>query len=392
MNQCWPKFFRGGDGAARVTGRRGLGWRVAVLALIAGLWGGTACRAGGMLLGDICRLKGQETNTLHGLGLVVGLDGTGDPEAAPTARAVARMMQKMGGQIAQDSGGGLVLTDVEDAKNVALVFVSAQIPPTGAQQGDRLNIRINAIGAKSLEGGYLMQTPLLGPRADDPRIYALAEGPLQVSLDEVATTGVVQNGAKMETTVQTRFEDNGIITLIVHQEFSDFDTTQRIEDEINNLGELTIGAGSGRGNPSQRAMRARAIGQSHVQVAIPPIYENNPIKFISLILNIPIQLPKNSSRVVIDERAGVVVIGEDVEIAPGLISHRGLRIEAVGRPPFVPLDANQPTDPVANRPPNAKLKNLADALNALEVPTEDLIVIIKTLQRKGDLYGEVIFQ
>lgn len=348
--------------------------------------------AGGMMLGDICRLKGQEGNTLQGLGLVVGLKGTGDPDARPTARALARMMQLMGGQMARDTAGQLDLSDVEDAKNVALVFVSAQIPPTGAQQGDRLNIRVNAIGAKSLEGGYLMLTPLLGPRSDNPQVYGLAEGPLQLSPEETPTTATIQNGGKMEATVNTGFHADGKITLIIHSDFADFDTAQRIEDEINNLGEITIGLEGAGADPSQRALRARAIGQSHIEVPIPEIYQRNPIKFISLILNIPIQLPKNSTRVVINERDGVVVIGEDVEIAPVLISHRGLRIEAVARESFVELDATMPLDPQAPRVANVKLKNLADALNALDVPTDDLIAIIKTLKLKGDLYGEVIFQ
>ncbi len=88
----------------------------------------------------------------------------------------------------------------------------------------------------------------------------------------------------------------------------------------------------------------------------------------------------------INERDGVVVIGKDVEIAPVLVTHRNLRIEAVGSGGLVPVaDGEDETG-------NAKLKSLADALNALDVPTEDLISIIKTLKRKGDLYGEVVFQ
>ena len=84
--------------------------------------------AAGLKLGDLCRLKGQETNTLQGLGLVVGLRGTGDSDAAPTARALARMMQLMGGPMTTDRTGVLDLNDVAGAKNVAMVFVTAEIP------------------------------------------------------------------------------------------------------------------------------------------------------------------------------------------------------------------------------------------------------------------------
>lgn len=366
--------------------KRGL-W-IALFALVAG-WALEAnfASAGGMLLGDICRLKGQETNTLQGLGLVVGLQGTGDPEAGPTARALARMMELMGGQMEMDQQGRLLMENVKDAKNVALVFVTAEIPAVGAVQGDRLNVKVSAISAKSLEGGYLMMTPLLGPRPDSPIVYGLAQGNLLPSADGSSTTATIQNGAKMEATVNTSFHANGSITLVLDHDFAGFDTTQRIEDEINNLGEIAGLDMPASPDASARRVQARAVDQLHVAVPIPPIYQDNPIKFVSLLLNIPIQVPSNSTRVVINERDGVVVIGEDVEIAPVLITHNGLRIEAAPQQGFVPVEAGG----LETEQPNAKLKNLADALNALSVPTEDLIAIIKTLKRQGDLYGELIF-
>ncbi len=346
--------------------------------------------AGGMKLGDMCRLKGQENNTLQGLGLVVGLRGTGDGDARPTARALARMMQLMGGQVAMDSVGQLNIADVKDAKNVALVFVTARVPAVGAQQGDQLDVTLNAIHAKSLDGGYLMLTPLLGPRADNPKVYALAHGQLNVSPDGVPTTARIQSGCKMETTINASFHADGKITLVLDRDFADFDTTQRIEDEINNLAALTLGEmDADHATPSQRRAQARAIDQLHIEVLIPELYRNNPIKFISFLLNIPIQLNNRSSRVVINERDGVVVIGEDVEIAPVLVTHRNMRIEAGGNPVNFDRLASVGSTPQRE---NAKLKALADALNALDVPTEDLIAIIKTLKRKGDLYGEVVFE
>ncbi len=343
--------------------------------------------AAGMKLGDICRLKGQETNTLQGLGLVVGLRGTGDTDAAPTARALARMMQLMGGSMSQEATGQLNLKDVSNAKNVAAVFVTAQIPAVGGQQGDVLNVTVNAISAKSLEGGYLMLTPMVGPRTDNPTVYAMAQGQLAVSPDGTATTATINGGAKMEATVNASYVKDGMITLILDRDFADFNTTNRIEEEINSLSTLFYGDNASIGNqPSQSRPRARAIDQLHVEVMIPELYLNNPIRFIASLLDIPIQMANQSNRVVINERDGVVVIGKDVEIAPVLITHRNLRIEAGGRASLVPLvDGEDETG-------NAKLKSLADTLNALDVPTEDFISIIKTLKRKGDLYGEVVFQ
>ncbi len=344
--------------------------------------------AAGLRLGDICRVRGQEVNTLQGLGLVVGLRGTGDADAAPTARALARMMQLMGGQVGMDPTGSLNLRDIKDAKNVALVFVTVRVPAVGAQQGDLLDVSVNAISAKSLDGGYLMLTPLLGPRADNPQVFALAQGPLAVSLDGPPTNARIQGGCKMESTITTQFHQNGLLTLVLDRDYADFDTSQRIEDEINNLTSLTLGDGGmagGRGVPP--AQRAKAIDQLHIQVAIPEIYQGNPIKYVSFLLNIPIQLSSRSVRVVINERDGIVVIGEDVEIAPVLITHRHLRIEVGGRKHGDLVAVG--TEPVER---NASLRALADALNALDVSTDDLIAIIKTLKKKGDLYGEVVFE
>ena len=344
-----------------------------------------AALANGLKLGEICRLKGQEVNTLQGVGLVVGLRGTGDPDSAPTARALAQMMKNMGAPMGMDPTGAINLRDVEEARNVAMVFVTARVPAVGAQAGDLLDVSVNAIGAKSLEGGTLMLTPMLGPRADNKTVYAMARGPLNISLDGPVTTATIQGGAKMEATVKASYHLNGKITLVLDRDFASFDTAQIIEEEINTVSQGFFRDASSLGNAAGQT-RARAIDQVHVEVLIPELYQENPIKFIAFLLSIPIRLSNHSNRVVINEREGVVVIGKDVEIAPVLVTHRNLRIEAGIGSGLVPI--SEKDDDVSN----AKLKSLADALNALDVPTEDLIAIIKTLKRKGDLYGEVVFQ
>lgn len=345
----------------------------------------------GLKLRDICRLKGQESNVLQGFGLVVGLRGTGDGESVLKGRSLARMIQLLGGQMPLDSQGRIDATEIADAKNVALVMVSVQVPPVGAQQGDQLDVVVNALNAKSLEGGFLTLTPLRGPNIQDTTAYAMASGPLQVDANGSTATGVIPRGAKMESSIAVPFENNGKITLVIDRDYADFDTSQLVEETINKAPEtrnVQVGSGEAGDGISPGFVAARAIDQVHVEVLIPPTYRDHPIIYISGLLEAPITLNPKSNRVVINEREKIVIIGENVEIAPALVTLGNLRIEAAagGGNQFIPLDPSQPQGQ------NPKLKALADALNALDVPTEDLIAIIKTLKKKGDLYGEVVFQ
>lgn len=356
------------------------------------------CQGGERYLGEICRVKGQETNTLQGWGLVTGLRGTGDSDSSATSKALSRMIQLMGGPIGFQPNGQLDVKSLGDTKNVAMVFVTAQVPRFGAQQGDVVDVTITAISAKSLEGGVLMLTPLLGPRADNPTVYAMAQGELRLSLDGPATKATIEGGAKMEATVKTDFVANGKVTFVIKEEVASFETAELIQSEINGYLEDFLAANSAaeqrlqvqpNGDASYPRTRsfdgkyATAVDQKHVEVVIPPRFAANVVGFISQLESmVPIRLRSQSQRVVINEREGIVVIGEGVEIAPSLISHRNLRILAGGGPSLVAVDKS----------PNASLQSLADALNALEVPTADLIAIIKTLQKKGDLFGEVVFE
>lgn len=343
-------------------------------------------------LRDICRVKGQETNTLQGIGLVVGLRGTGDGESLPKDRALARMMQLMGAPMSVDPQGRIDVAEVADTRNVALVFITAEVPAIGAQQGDRLDLTVNAISAKSLDGGYLLLAPLVGPNVRDSTVYAMASGPLAVERLGPATTAKIARGAKMESTIRVPFETDGKLTLVIDRDFADFDTSQRVEETINKTAENVFSGQGSDGSPGEGIsagfVAARAIDQVHVEVQIPPNYRQYPIVYISGIMEAPIALSARSNRVVINEREGIVIIGENVEIAPALVTQGNLRIEAVARvgPGFLPLD------PASQGNENPKLKALADALNAFDVPTEDLIAIIKTLKKKGDLYGELIFE
>src|SRR4029078_11684874 len=156
-------------------------------------------------VGDICRIKGQEENVLHGFGLVTGLKGTGDSDMKATQRALAHYMELLGHHIGTGQSGQTQFDELKNVKNVALVYVTAIVPPGGAQQGDLLDCFLSLASAKSLDGGYLMLTELFGPVPGDKKVYALAKG--QVSIDDIARpqTGHVLLGAQAERKVENRF-------------------------------------------------------------------------------------------------------------------------------------------------------------------------------------------
>lgn len=325
------------------------------------------------MLKSICRLKGQESNTLHGLGMVVGLDGKGDGGGyLPTVRSLAKMMSMMGEQL-----GPSGLAELKNAKNIALVSVTATVPPAGARQGDRIDCHVASVGAaKSLKGGVLFLTPLVGPDPNDRQVYAFARGPLTIDNPEMLTTATVAGGCQLEVDFFNAFSKDGRITLVLDRNHAGFEMAQEVAELINS--QLSFGAG---GLPL-----ARAVNQQNIEVTIPSQYREDPVLFVSLVMRLQLMEPQPQARVVVNERAGSIVIGGDVEIGPVVVSHKNLVIEAGGAaaPGFVPVDPGETATP--------KLKALVEALNAVRVPTEDIIEIIKGLDRNGQLYAKLIVE
>jgi flagellar P-ring protein precursor FlgI len=325
------------------------------------------------LLSSICRIKGQEENTLQGLGLVVGLNGTGDGgDFLPTIRSLATAMQLMGNPIGK--GGPL---ELKNAKNIALVMVTAKVPGAGARQGDRIDCTVSSIGAaKSLKGGQLFLTPLQGPQIDRPRIYAFAEGPIQLDNDDLTRTGRIHQGCRLEEDFYNPFVKDNKITLVLEKNHASFQVAQEVAELIN--GRLEIS--------TSNEPVAKAINQVNIEVVIPPQYRADPVAFVSEVLSITVIPPETEALVVINERTGSVVISGEVEIGAVVITHKNLVIEA-GTPPqerFVGLDSS---------PARAtSLKSLVESLNAVKLPTADIIDIIKGLEKNGKLQGKLVIE
>lgn len=340
---------------------------------------------GQLRLGDICRVKGQEENQLQGLGLVVGLNGTGDSGALPTTRALARMMSLMGSPIARDTADQEILSELSDGKNVAIVLVTATVPSAGARQGDNLNCEVHAVGnAKSLEGGYLMMTALLGPVPGSEQVYALAQGPIHVSGTTGPLSTTVHNGCRLEADFFNVFALDGIITLVLDEHRASFETSIEIARSINDSGS-NFGGGRADSNTEEEedVPLARALDQVNIEVRIPSLYRDDPVDFISQILEKKIFNPQSEARVVINERAGTIVFSENVMIGAVAITHGNLAIET-GQGQFIPLD-QAGTD-------STKLAALVEALNALQATDQDIIEIIKGLEKTGQLFGRLIIE
>lgn len=352
----------------------------AIFALLLVLAGASLAQAE-LRIRDVCRVKGQEENTLHGLGLVVGLKGTGDNNSAATLRSLARIMELMGTRTSQGKDGAYLLQELKDAKNVALVFVTATVPAAGARQGDVLNCTVsNANNAKSLAGGYLLMTPLLGPRPGSDRVYAFASGPVELPDPGQPLSGKVHNGCRLEEDFHNVYVADGKITLVLDKNHASFQTAQDIADLIKNQPDFRDGS-----TADEIAVAKDAV---NVEIRIPDKYAADPVLFVSAVLNQRLYGTDSEARVVVNERAGAIVIGANVEIGPVAVTHKNLVIEVAGGGTvneFVPLD------PGANKQ-TTKLQALVEALNAVKVPTEDIIEIIKGLERNGQLYGKLIIE
>ena len=136
-------------------------------------------------------------------------------------------------------------------------------------------------------------------------------------------------------------------------------------------------------NPSTGEPIAKAIDQVNIEVRIPAAYRQNVVQFVAEVMETRIFPPQNDARVVINERNGVIIVGDNVEVGPVAVSHKNLSIETEG-----PLHV---VDPAADTS-TTKLLGLVKALNALKVETQDIIDIIKELERSGRLYGHVIIE
>ena len=346
----------------------------------------------GTRIKDIAFVKGISGYQVIGYGLVVGLNGTGDSRRASfTIQSVVSMLRRF----------GITITDENlRTRNVAAVMVTATIPPF-AKEGAVVDVIVSSIGdATSLHGGNLLMTPLVG---QDGIVYAVAQGPVSVGgfdvrtatgteyRRNVTTTGRVPNGAIIERAIPSNFYNlSDKVEIVLRQ--PDFTTAKRIANAINLKFNSNI---------------AFAVDISAVVVKVPSEFQSSEkvVDFISQIETIEVQ-PDAVARVVINERTGTIVVGENVTISPVAISHGAIHIEIQSVPiisqpsPFsqgqtvvtqlTTINVYQDTTVVKAIEGVATVQDIAKALNALKVLPRDIIAIFQALKEAGALKAELI--
>jgi flagellar P-ring protein FlgI len=362
---------------------------------------------------DISSIGGVRENQLIGYSLVVGLMGTGDVIINGfTRETIANMLTRQ----------GLSMRDrTLKTKNIAAVMVTANLPPF-AKTGSRMDVTVSSMGdATSLSGGQLLMTPL---RAADGEIYALAQGPLVIGgfsagganasvTKNQTNVGIIVNGAVIEREVNYHFGQDKKFTINLYQ--PDFTTATKLASTLVNV---------------IKGLEARAIDSGTIAINLDPLFEGNMAQIIAAVENIDVPV-ESVAVVVMNEKTGTVVMGENVRISTVAVAHGNLSIQIkeninVSQPlPFAPRppEGSKPVvdKPVADRkdgaiiapggqtvvtkdttvnvqeekkqlvviPKGVTIQDVVMALNALGVTPRDLITIIQTIKAAGALQADL---
>lgn len=341
-------------------------------------------------LKDLVEFDGVRSNDLVGYGLVVGLNGTGDGlrNSPFTEEIMTNILERLGVNVTGEQFR---------PKNVAAVLVTASLPPF-ARAGSPLDVTVSAIGdANSLLGGTLIMTPL---NAADAEIYAVAQGTIIAGgaaatgegatvIQGVPTSGTIPSGATIEREIDFDFASLKVLRLALRS--PDFTTAGRIEAAINNNFGRNV---------------AVMLDGGTVQLDIQATKMKSPAHALGRIENILVE-PERRARVVVDQRSGTIVMGEDVRISRVAVSQGNLtlRIEEaplVAQPnPFsdgetvvVPRTntaiINEPGIGLADIREGTSLSEVVAGLNALGVAPRDMIDILKSIKASGALHAEFI--
>ena len=372
--------------------------RLLYLGLIALVTFVTLGKAQADRLKDMTSIAGVRSNQLVGYGLVVGLPGTGDGSSTLTLQSMKALISQLGMNTSS-------ILDL-NGKNSAAVIVTAELPAF-SKPGQRLDVTVSTLGqSKSLRGGTLLMTPLLGA---DGETYAVAQGNLLVGglgvegndgsslIVNIPTVGRVPGGGTVERLIETTFLETDNLVLNLHQ--GDFSVTNQVAEAINDI------FGSDVAVPlDARSVRVRA-----------PLDPSQKVSFVSMLENIEIEPERTSARVVVNARTGTIVIGGDVRVTPAAVTHGSLTVRVDENKGITQANNLAVTDGVAVTAageavetenteitveedparafvfdPGIELSTIVEAINGVGASPADLVAILEALREAGSLRAELV--
>ncbi|MBN1525153.1 MAG: flagellar basal body P-ring protein FlgI [Spirochaetales bacterium] len=309
---------------------------------------------------EIATIGGMRENQLLGVGLVTGLGGRGDsPNTAMLKDAISNLVSHFGFSISAQ--------DIR-SRNCAVVIVSADIP-SFMRTGDRIDVDVASLGdARSLESGILLQTPL---RAANGQIYAIAQGLVIVSSERsaVKTVGRVRSGGIAERQVSSTLVVGNIISLQLKQ--PDFVTAKAVEEAIAaNMAGLAV------------TVRTPAL----IEITVPENQLNNIIGLIADIQSIKVT-PDASTKVVIDSRTGMIVMGENVKIGKVAVSYKTATVQVQSY--YSPSDSSKEHF-VINE--TISVEDFVKTMKEIGISTDTVITMLESIEKAGALYGTLIIK
>jgi flagellar P-ring protein precursor FlgI len=347
---------------------------------------------GGARIKDLAVVYGARDNQLVGYGLVVGLAGDGDKNPIQTVQTLANILQRY---------GLTVPVSTLSAKNIAVVMVTADIPAF-KKPGTKLDVTVSSMGdAKSIQGGVLIQTPLMGA---DGQVYAVAQGALVLGAISAGseggggatvqknhpTVGQIADGALVEKTIPAEIVSDHHVEMLLRD--PDFTSASRMAAAIN----------------EKFTNSAVALDSTTVRVRVPEELETTPVEFIAQLEVIELE-PDVPARIVVNERTGTIVATSRIRISNCAVSHGNLTISISSS-----LDVSQPNgfsqggQTVVTPRTEAKVKEekgtmvalpelptvekVASALNSLGVTPRDIMSMFQAMKQAGALQAELIIR
>ncbi len=348
----------------------------------------------GIRVKDMAKIGSLESKELVGYGIVTGLDGTGDGSRSMfTVQSVANMLEHFGIKVDKKS---------LKPKNVAAVMVMATLPAYG-KKGTKIDVSVSSLGdAKSLQGGNLLITPLTDPVSPSKsEVYAMASGPISIGgfnfgsgdnsvRKNYTLVGRIPDGARVYKEINGNLIREGKLSIFLNS--PDYTTSVRTAKSINNfIGEKV----------------ATSVDIAEIEIDLPKKYQDRSkaMEFVALIENVEVS-PDEKAKIVVNERTGTIVIGENVKIDPVAISHGNLSISIEDENKIVQpnpyslgttetennreLKVEEERGKVINLKDNTTLKDLVDSLNKLGVSPRDMISIFQSLKQAGALRADLV--